>query len=143
MCRSWVSKQKHQRPKKKHTTKSHLSLWKNNICSFRNRQAAECHTPRPALTFPHFPIHQPSASNANLMCPGPLMKTATQTCPAVSRGCGGALMCLPPPNPPSSPQGADAINPKHTEEYDANCIHLAAASTAVSFFLIKKTGWLH
>lgn len=51
--------------------------------SLRNQPAAaECHTP--ALTLPHFPIHQSLASHANLMCPATLMKTATQTCPAVS-----------------------------------------------------------
>lgn len=63
----------------------------NSICSLRNlpAAAAECHTPGPALTAPHFPIHQSSASHANLMCPAPLMKTATQTCPAASQGCGG------------------------------------------------------
>ena len=45
------------------------------------------------------------------------MKTATQTCPAVSQGRG--CVYIPPASPlspPSSPQDADAINPKHTEE---------------------------
>ncbi len=67
----------------------------NSICSLRNLPAAaECHTPGSALTAPHFPIHQSSASHANLMCPGPLMKTATQTCPAVSQGGGGTAGVL-------------------------------------------------
>lgn len=65
----------------------------NSICSLRNvppaaaAAAAKCYTL--ALAAPHFPIHQSSASQANLMCPGPFMKTATQTCPAVSQGCRG------------------------------------------------------
>lgn len=86
-------------------------------------QESTSSTPDTAWTALHFLIHQSSASPANLMCPSPLMKTATQTCPAVSQGCvgGGEFIPLPASNPASSPQGADAIKPKHTEEiYAAN-----------------------
>lgn len=92
-------------------------------------QESTSSTPDTAWTALHFLIHQSSASPANLMCPSPLMKTATQTCPAVSQGCvgGGSLYPSQPLTPHHRRRVLMLFN-QSIQKKSMLLIHLAAAS---------------